>query len=515
MEIKSTGSMRSGRRSKIIVADEWNAAHQTASRVRPEERVEYLLKLQTILNDVPTSSSQRSSKGGETSAVSVDPKLLRDDFNLVPELTLPYARGLRTREDDTGTSEGTGGLSIRLAAYKPDGAKAERSRQCVELLGHHTLWDLQQMLCCVHNNEVSVNPGTDQHGSGCSGGSGAVFFVEGTVYCQLCSPSEPGAVCACRRLSAEEALSSAGQFTIGDTSKSSSSSSTSREDVSVGRRRVVPLLGSRSTSGPASTSAPAQSPPPVPAVALSLLAWLQSRLAADTGSQKRRRHANRNAAESQTATHTAPAPNPLDDADAELVLMQAPESIVTPAAVGSRTKGKGKGKRATAAAGVACLGHSTVAVGAHNVAAPSATSNKPAGNSDGTSTEETAQVQVPQFSLDLKELSHQIQRGERTLGVACIHSAQLQCMDLRPGVPYLYTHASGCEHVLCVTDIRPAAEHPSGGTAALVQGSNGFPREVHRAPPTQRRCTVCDLLAAQFVVFGDKLAPCSPAFFCT
>jgi hypothetical protein len=513
METKSAGSMRSGRRSKIIVVDEWNAAHQTASRVRPEERDEYLSKLQLILNDVPKSSSQRFSRDGETSAVSVDPKLLRDDFNLVPELTLPYARGLRTREHDTGTSERTDGLSIRLAAYKPDGAKAERSRQCVELLGHHTLWDLQQMLYCVHNNGVSDTPGADQHASGCSDGSGAVFFVEGTVYCQLCSPSEPGAVCACRRLPAEEALSSAGQFTIGDSTKSSSSSS--RADVSVGRRRMVPLSRSRSASGSAGTPAPAQSPPPVPAVAVSLLAWLQSRLAADTGSQKRRRHTNRNAAESLSTTHTAPAPNPLDDADAELVLMQAPESSVNPAAVGSRTKGKGKEKRPAAAAGAASLVHSTVAVGARIVAAPSATSNRPAGTSDGTSTEEAAQLQVPQFSLDLKELSQQIQREERTLGVACIHSAQLQCMDLRLGVPYLYTHASGCEHVLCVTDIRPAAEHPSGGTAALVQGSNGSPREVHRAPPTQRRCTVCDLLAAQFVVFGDKLAPCSPAFFCT
>jgi hypothetical protein len=514
METKSTGSMRSGRRSKIIVVDEWNAAHQTASRVRPEERDEYLLKLQTILNDVPKSSSQRSSKGAETSAVSVDPKLLRDDFNLVPELTLPYARGLRTREDDTGTSEGTGGLSIRLAAYKPDGAKAERSRQCVELLGHHTLWDLQQMLYCVHNNEVSVTPGADQHGSGCSGGSGAVFFVEGTVYCQLCSPPEAGAVCACPRLSAEEALSSTGQLTIG-CSTSSRSSSTNRARVTVRGRGAVPPLGNRSASGSSGTSAPAQSPPPVPAVALSLLAWLQSRLGAETGSQKRRRHTNRNAGESQTATHTAPAPDPLDGADAELVLMQAPESIVTPAAVGSRTKGKGKEKRATAAAGVASLKHSTAAVGARIVAAPSATSNRPAGTSDGTSTEETAQLQVPQFSLDLKELSQQIQREERTLGVACIRSAQLQCMDLRLGGPYLYTHASGCEHVLCVTDIRPAAEHPSGGTAAVMQDSNGSRREVHRAPPTQRRCTVCDLLAAQFVVFGDKLAPCSPAFFCT
>jgi snRNA-activating protein complex subunit 3 len=74
--------------------------------------------------------------------------------------------------------------------------------------------------------------------------------------------------------------------------------------------------------------------------------------------------------------------------------------------------------------------------------------------------------------------------------------------------PYLFCHHGCCEHIIKVLDIHQI--HPS-----LDSGRSGeYPREVYRSRHRQRRCQVCDVLSANFIVFCDRLSEFNPCFYC-
>ena len=75
------------------------------------------------------------------------------------------------------------------------------------------------------------------------------------------------------------------------------------------------------------------------------------------------------------------------------------------------------------------------------------------------------------------------------------------------GKPYLYCHQGNCEHIITFRDIRLA--HPDDPTDRAV-----YPIPVLNPRKHRRKCSMCDVFDVQHVTYGDKLAPCSPCFFC-
>lgn len=130
--------------------------------------------------------------------------------------------------------------------------------------------------------------------------------------------------------------------------------------------------------------------------------------------------------------------------------------------------------------------------------------------------------------------------------VLCAKAMRCDSVQWQLGVPYLYTHAAGCEHVLYLTNIivpqcgnivhtppweegnsshpiaiRPTSPNTTDAGAIASEPETGltvalgrFPRESYRARAKQRRCRVCDLRPAQYVLYGDRLADCSPCLYC-
>jgi hypothetical protein len=100
---------------------------------------------------------------------------------------------------------------------------------------------------------------------------------------------------------------------------------------------------------------------------------------------------------------------------------------------------------------------------------------------------------------------------------------EVRCGDVAwaLGAPFVFGHCGGCEHVLYLTNMRvvPIA----GGGSVSSQVAERRTMAVHAPTPQvtylekqkQRQCCVCALLLATCVVFGDRLAPFSPAFFCS
>jgi snRNA-activating protein complex subunit 3 len=74
--------------------------------------------------------------------------------------------------------------------------------------------------------------------------------------------------------------------------------------------------------------------------------------------------------------------------------------------------------------------------------------------------------------------------------------------------PYLFCHHGCCEHIIKVLDIHEY--HPSLDPNQI----GDYPREVYRLKHRQRRCQVCDVLSANFIVFSDRLSEYNPCLYC-
>ena len=84
----------------------------------------------------------------------------------------------------------------------------------------------------------------------------------------------------------------------------------------------------------------------------------------------------------------------------------------------------------------------------------------------------------------------------------------LQNIPMRLGMKYLFWHASGCEHFLYLTELRMHT--------AVYDRINkvDYPLVVYQNKLRRRRCGVCEIWSARFVVYNDRLASSSPAFYC-
>ena len=72
---------------------------------------------------------------------------------------------------------------------------------------------------------------------------------------------------------------------------------------------------------------------------------------------------------------------------------------------------------------------------------------------------------------------------------------------------YALCHHGDCEHALTIRGARLAhADDP--------RERGAYPLKVFEARRFRRRCSMCDVFEARRVTWGDKLAPCSPCFFC-
>lgn len=108
---------------------------------------------------------------------------------------------------------------------------------------------------------------------------------------------------------------------------------------------------------------------------------------------------------------------------------------------------------------------------------------------------------------DNKEFRIRLPSGENGFHIMCSKNVRCDSINWQLGTPYLYAH-NGCDHIFYVSNIRLYhAQHDSSSVAA-------YPVETFRAKYKQRKCMACEVLTAQYVVYGDRLAECSPCFYC-
>lgn len=76
------------------------------------------------------------------------------------------------------------------------------------------------------------------------------------------------------------------------------------------------------------------------------------------------------------------------------------------------------------------------------------------------------------------------------------------------GARYLYCHLAGCEHFLYLAGVR---SHNKLKDSRLT---SDYPRLSQQAKMKRRRCGVCEVWSAEFVVYYDRLAATNPMFYC-
>ena len=80
-------------------------------------------------------------------------------------------------------------------------------------------------------------------------------------------------------------------------------------------------------------------------------------------------------------------------------------------------------------------------------------------------------------------------------------------LELHLGLPYVFIHQGGCEHLIVIEQIR--LFHP-GDDPRVVN----YPRQVFRSGPRRLSCGICNERFARWVTFNDEDAPSSPCYFC-
>jgi hypothetical protein len=88
------------------------------------------------------------------------------------------------------------------------------------------------------------------------------------------------------------------------------------------------------------------------------------------------------------------------------------------------------------------------------------------------------------------------------------------------GERYLYCHQECCEHIVCLIDIlqpQPSQLVPRVQEDISQVDMQEYPRETFRAKMRKRKCAICDLLSAEYIVYHDRLATMNASiatFFC-
>eukprot|EP01029_Cantina_marsupialis_P004839 TRINITY_DN15103_c0_g1_i1.p1 TRINITY_DN15103_c0_g1~~TRINITY_DN15103_c0_g1_i1.p1 ORF type:complete len:351 (+),score=46.51 TRINITY_DN15103_c0_g1_i1:53-1105(+) len=81
-------------------------------------------------------------------------------------------------------------------------------------------------------------------------------------------------------------------------------------------------------------------------------------------------------------------------------------------------------------------------------------------------------------------------------------------LKLRLNARYVYLHQGECYHHLVLTDIR---KHDSKVELPFIEQ---YPNQVFQVPHKRRICDVCAAVSANYVCFGDGLAPRDPFMYC-
>lgn len=103
----------------------------------------------------------------------------------------------------------------------------------------------------------------------------------------------------------------------------------------------------------------------------------------------------------------------------------------------------------------------------------------------------------------------------------------ISSLKLRAGVRYLYRHGASttcdCEHFFYVTDMHlycPTANSPDTSQAIASHHMRDpplrrmYPRQTFYAKAVAKKCAICLLWGASYIVFGDRLADKSPLLYC-
>jgi snRNA-activating protein complex (SNAPc), subunit 3 len=103
----------------------------------------------------------------------------------------------------------------------------------------------------------------------------------------------------------------------------------------------------------------------------------------------------------------------------------------------------------------------------------------------------------------------------------------ISSLKLRAGVRYLYRHGTSttcdCEHFFYVTDMHlycPTANSPDTSQAIASHHMRDpplrrmYPRQTFYAKAVAKKCAICLLWGASYIVFGDRLADKSPLLYC-
>jgi hypothetical protein len=93
--------------------------------------------------------------------------------------------------------------------------------------------------------------------------------------------------------------------------------------------------------------------------------------------------------------------------------------------------------------------------------------------------------------------------------VQSMHTVRICDLKLTPGQHgrYMYAHCGACEHMLVVEDVRlKHTSDPDVTGAPVTLSTNAIPLQ---------KCCICTARPSTKIAYGDRLAPSSPAFFCS
>ncbi len=98
--------------------------------------------------------------------------------------------------------------------------------------------------------------------------------------------------------------------------------------------------------------------------------------------------------------------------------------------------------------------------------------------------------------------------------IVSMENTRIDTLNLSCYSNYLYKHEGICEHVLLVSDVR--YNHPVVDVANQRASScvATYPCTRFRKIYKKRKCCVCESYSASKIVFGDRLAPTSPVYYC-
>lgn len=80
-------------------------------------------------------------------------------------------------------------------------------------------------------------------------------------------------------------------------------------------------------------------------------------------------------------------------------------------------------------------------------------------------------------------------------------------ISLRVGEKYLYCHQGNCKHYIIFNEVRLINDQDN-------LNYNSYPLKIFQSKVRRKKCTVCEIYSAKWVVYKDKQSPENPTFYC-